>query len=66
MFLLHKVHDFDIATVERMMPWEKLVYIDLIQQKMKEDERDRRDEELWKKDAMNLMERVGNRNIQVG
>lgn len=41
--LLQQQHGFNIDTLEMMMPWERLVYIDLIGKKEKEEETSRND-----------------------
>jgi len=41
--------------IENMIPWERLVYVDLIAQKMKEEEMERQDAQLYQQDIGKLL-----------
>lgn len=44
-FALMHYHKYSLTELEALIPWEKLVYIDLLSEHIKKEEEDRRDRE---------------------
>ena len=44
-FALMQHHKYSLVELESMIPWERYVYIDLLQEHIKKQEQDRRDRE---------------------
>lgn len=44
-FALMQHHKYSLAELENMIPWERYVYIDLLQEHIRKQEQDRRDRE---------------------
>jgi len=42
-FALMQHHKYNLYDLENMMPWERMVYIDLLSQHLKQQEQQRRD-----------------------
>jgi len=56
-FALMQYHHWSLSDIESMMPWERYVYIDLLQNYLKEEERKRKDMEAQQKAMMRQMRR---------
>lgn len=57
--ILQSIHGFSIQVLENMMPWERLVYTDLIAKKIENDKRLQTDMANANRDIQNLMNKVG-------
>ena len=44
-YALMQHHKYSLAELESMIPWERYVYIDLLQEHIRKQEQDRRDRE---------------------
>jgi hypothetical protein len=51
---LQKYHHYSLADVENMLPWERLVYVDLIAQALKEEAEQEVDKRNLQRDLMSL------------
>lgn len=56
-FALAQHHKWSITELESMMPWEKYIYIDLLQQFIKEEQDRLRDLEVERKSQMSTLNR---------
>jgi hypothetical protein len=56
-FSLRQHHGYSITEIENWMPWEKFVYIDMLQQHIKHEEDVRRDREAQLKAQANIRRR---------
>ena len=56
-FSLMQHHKWSLTELEAMMPWERYVYIDLLQAYIREEERKRIDQENARKDALSIKRR---------
>lgn len=46
-------HKWDLETLEAMMPWERYIYVDLLQEFLKEEEQKAKDREMELKNRIN-------------
>ena len=56
-FALIQYHHWNLTELENMIPWERYVYIDLLQAHLKEEEKKAKDREAEHKARMSTMER---------
>lgn len=56
-FALMQHHKWSISDTENMMPWERYIYIDLLQDFLKEQEKLQRDRELEQKAHIQTLNR---------
>ena len=56
-FALIQHHHWNLTELEKMMPWERYVYIDLLQAFLKEEEKKASDREAEQKARMATIER---------
>ena len=56
-FALMQHHHWSISELESMMPWERYIYIDLLQNYLREQEEKRKDMEMAQKAAQSTMRR---------
>ena len=52
-FSLVQHHKWSLDTLESMMPWERYIYVDLLQQFLKEEEQKAKDREMELKNKIN-------------
>ena len=52
-FGLVQHHKWSLDTLEAMLPWERYIYVDLLQQFLKEEEQKAKDRELELKNRIN-------------
>ena len=57
MFSLMNHHKWNLSEVEDLIPWEKQVYVDLLEDWIKQKEQEARDQELQMKDQMRFANR---------
>lgn len=57
--ILQSSHGFSLWDLENMMPWERLVYLDLIIQKMETEKRAAIDMAHAQRDAQSLLRKMG-------
>ena len=50
-------HKWNLSEVEDLIPWEKQVYVDLLEDWIKQKEQEARDQELQMKDQMRFANR---------
>ena len=55
-FALMQHHKWSISEIEQMMPWEKTIYVSLLQQFLQEEEEKAKERELERKNQANLMQ----------
>lgn len=56
--VLIQEHGFSLEELENMMPWERLVYVDIIMQKLRDDAVAKHDRMKTEKDMRSLMGRL--------
>lgn len=54
-FALMQHHKWSLSEIEQMMPWEKNIYVSLLQQFLQEEEEKAKERELERKNQANLM-----------
>lgn len=52
-FSLVQHHKWDLTALEKMMPWERYIYVELLQQFLKEEEQKAKDREMELKNKIN-------------
>ena len=57
MFSLMNHHKWNLSEVEDLMPWEKQVYVDLLEDWIKQKEQEAKDQEQAMKDQMRFANR---------
>lgn len=55
---LQKHHNFSLDTLENMLPWERLVYVDIIKAQMDEEKRNAIDAANAMKDQQSLIRKI--------
>lgn len=54
---LQKFHGYTLDIIENMYPWERIVYMDIIAQKMKEEARESFEKSMQQRDNLKLINR---------